>query len=89
MGQWRSGWLLAAFGWISGILIVAMDLYGTPDSLQAAWRMIQRLPDESLEEVVAEKQRAVEQITECRAALQNLPAAPPGIECIIGVSTSK
>jgi manganese transport protein len=40
MGQWRSGWFLAAFGWISGVLIVAMDFYGTPDSLQAAWRII-------------------------------------------------
>ncbi|MCE9590322.1 MAG: hypothetical protein K8S99_07340 [Planctomycetes bacterium] len=38
---------------------------------QAAWRIIQRLPDGVLDEVVQEKQSAVEQIDQDRAALQH------------------
>src|SRR5690606_12249218 len=38
----------------------------------AAWRLIQRLPESSLEQVVSEKQAAVRQIAEDRAALQHL-----------------
>jgi manganese transport protein len=40
MGPWRSGWPLMAAGWISALLITAMDLYGLPDSLQSAWHVI-------------------------------------------------
>ena len=40
MGAWKNGWFLLAAGWGSAILITAMDLYGLPDSLQAAWRVI-------------------------------------------------
>ncbi|MCG8508398.1 MAG: hypothetical protein MI741_04140, partial [Rhodospirillales bacterium] len=40
----------------------------------AAWRMIQRVPEARLDEVVAEKQLAAEQISRDRAALQNLVA---------------
>ena len=40
MGKWKlSGFLLGA-GWASAILITAMDLYGLPDSLRAAWRVV-------------------------------------------------
>jgi hypothetical protein len=39
MGQWRNGWLLLAAGWIVAVIIIVMDLYGTPESLQAALRM--------------------------------------------------
>ncbi len=40
MGKWKSGWILLTFGWGSAILITAMDVYGLPDSLKAAWQVI-------------------------------------------------
>ena len=40
MGRWKNGWVLLVAGWSSAILITAMDLYGLPDSLKAAWQMI-------------------------------------------------
>src|SRR2546428_3778009 len=40
MGTWKNGWLLLVAGWASAILITAMDLYGLPDSLKAAWQVI-------------------------------------------------
>ncbi len=40
MGKWRSGWFLLIAGWTSAILITAMDIYGLPDSLKAAWGII-------------------------------------------------
>ena len=32
--------LLLVAGWASAILITAMDIYGLPDSLKAAWQVI-------------------------------------------------
>ncbi|MGI9102716.1 MAG: Nramp family divalent metal transporter [Terriglobales bacterium] len=40
MGMWKLPRLLLLAGWASAILITAMDLYGLPDSLRAAWRVI-------------------------------------------------
>ncbi|HEX3663513.1 MAG TPA: Nramp family divalent metal transporter [Acidobacteriaceae bacterium] len=40
MGRWRNGWFLMMAGWVSAILITIMDIYGLPDSLHAAWRVI-------------------------------------------------
>jgi manganese transport protein len=40
MGKWKLGWFLLIAGWGSAILITAMDLYGLPDSLKAAWQVI-------------------------------------------------
>jgi len=40
MGKWRNGWFLLIAGWASAILITAMDIYGLPDSLKAAWQVI-------------------------------------------------
>jgi manganese transport protein len=40
MGSWKIGWFLLIVGWISAILITAMDIYGLPDSLSVAWRVI-------------------------------------------------
>ena len=40
MGRWKNGWFLLAAGWASAILITAMDLYGLPDSLRAAWEVV-------------------------------------------------
>jgi manganese transport protein len=40
MGTWKNGWFLLAAGWSSGILITAMDLYGLPESLKAAWQIV-------------------------------------------------
>jgi manganese transport protein len=40
MGAWKNGWLLLVAGWGSAILITAMDVYGLPDSLRAAWHVI-------------------------------------------------
>jgi manganese transport protein len=40
MGKWRNGWFLLITGWGSAILITALDIYGLPDSLKAAWHVI-------------------------------------------------
>jgi manganese transport protein len=40
MGRWRSGWFLLTAGWGSAALITAMDLYGLPESLKAAWLVV-------------------------------------------------
>lgn len=40
MGKWKSGWFLMTAGWTSAVLITAMDVYGLPDSLAAAWQII-------------------------------------------------
>jgi manganese transport protein len=40
MGAWKNGWFLLIAGWSSAILITAMDIYGLPDSLKAAWQVI-------------------------------------------------
>ncbi len=40
MGSWKNGWFLLAAGWGSAILITAMDLWGLPESLKAAWHVI-------------------------------------------------
>lgn len=40
MGRWRSGPFLLITGWGSALLITAMDVYGLPESLQAAWRIV-------------------------------------------------
>jgi manganese transport protein len=40
MGKWKNGWFLLTAGWTSAVLITAMDIYGLPDSLKAAWQII-------------------------------------------------
>ncbi len=40
MGTWKIGWFLMIMGWGSAILITVMDLFGLPESLQTAWRVI-------------------------------------------------
>ena len=40
MGKWKLGWFLLVMGWGSALLITVMDLFGLPDSIQAAWRVI-------------------------------------------------
>src|SRR6266536_2634830 len=40
MGSWKNGWFLLIAGWATAILITAMDIYGLPDSLKAAWQVI-------------------------------------------------
>jgi manganese transport protein len=40
MGRWENGRFLLIAGWSSAILITAMDLYGLPESLKAAWQVI-------------------------------------------------
>ena len=40
MGAWKNGWVLLFAGWGSAILITAMDIYGLPDSLKAAWYVV-------------------------------------------------
>jgi manganese transport protein len=40
MGKWKLGWFLMIAGWGSAMLITAMDVYGLPESLVAAWRVI-------------------------------------------------
>ena len=40
MGQWKLGWFLLIAGWGSAALITVMDIFGLPDSLQQAWKVI-------------------------------------------------
>src|SRR5947209_13115910 len=40
VGTWKNGWFLLIAGWTSAVLITAMDIYGLPDSLKAAWQVI-------------------------------------------------
>jgi manganese transport protein len=40
MGNWKNGRFLLVAGWASAILITAMDLFGLPESLKAAWQVI-------------------------------------------------
>ena len=40
MGAWKNGHFLLVAGWASAILITAMDIYGLPDSMKAAWQVI-------------------------------------------------
>jgi manganese transport protein len=40
MGSWCNGWLLLPVGWICGFLILALIIYGLPEALQTAWRVI-------------------------------------------------
>jgi manganese transport protein len=40
MGKWKNGWILLVAGWTSTVLITAMDIYGLPDALHDAWKVI-------------------------------------------------
>jgi len=40
MREWKNGGFLLIAGWASAILITAMDVFGLPDSLKAAWQVI-------------------------------------------------
>jgi manganese transport protein len=40
MGRWRSGPFLLITGWSSAFLITALDIWGLPESLRAAWHVI-------------------------------------------------
>lgn len=40
MGSWKNGWFLLIAGWASAIVITAMDIYGLPDALKGAWRVV-------------------------------------------------
>ncbi|MGO9112752.1 MAG: Nramp family divalent metal transporter [Thermoguttaceae bacterium] len=40
MGKWKLGWFLLIAGWGSAVLITVMDIYGLPDSLQQAWKVV-------------------------------------------------
>jgi manganese transport protein len=40
MGMWKNGWFLLIAGWTSAILITALDIYGLPDSLKAAYHVV-------------------------------------------------
>lgn len=40
MGEWKNGSILLILGWISAILITAMDFAATPESFKAAWHVL-------------------------------------------------
>jgi len=40
MGRWRNGWFLLLAGWSSAVVITALDLWGLPGSIRAAWQVI-------------------------------------------------
>ena len=40
MGAWKNGWFLLIAGWGSAMLISAIDIYGLPESMRAAWQVV-------------------------------------------------
>ncbi len=40
MGTHRAGWVLLGAGWITCLLITALDIYGLPESIREAWGII-------------------------------------------------
>jgi manganese transport protein len=40
MGPYANGWFLLAAGWISAVLIIALDIWGLQESLESAWAVI-------------------------------------------------
>jgi manganese transport protein len=40
MGIFRNGWFLLVVGWTSCVLIIALDVYGLPDSAEKAWEVL-------------------------------------------------
>ena len=40
MGKWTPSWPLLAAGWISAVLITALDIKGLPDTISDAWKVI-------------------------------------------------
>ncbi len=40
MGAWKNGWFLLIAGWGSAIPICAIDVYGLPESMRAAWQVV-------------------------------------------------
>ncbi len=40
MGAWKNGRFLLIAGWGSAILICAIDIYGLPESMRAAWQVV-------------------------------------------------
>jgi manganese transport protein len=40
MGAYRAGWFLRTVGWTSCVLITALDIYGLPELLSEAWRIV-------------------------------------------------
>src|SRR2546430_7947524 len=40
MGSHRNGWFLLVAGWTTCLLITALVIYGLPDAIQNAWRVI-------------------------------------------------
>jgi len=40
MGGYRNGWFLFLAGWISCLLITALDIYGLPEAFKNAWKVI-------------------------------------------------
>jgi manganese transport protein len=40
MGRHRCGWFLLLAGWSSALIITALDIYGLPEAMSDAWRVI-------------------------------------------------
>jgi manganese transport protein len=40
MGKWKLGKFLLVAGWSSAILITILDIYGLPEALREAWRIV-------------------------------------------------
>jgi manganese transport protein len=40
MGKWKNGWFLLATGWACVVLITVMDVYGLPDAVHDAWKVV-------------------------------------------------
>ncbi len=40
MGKWTPGWPLLAAGWTSAVLITALDIYGLPQTISDAWKIV-------------------------------------------------
>ena len=40
MGPYRNGWFLLTTGWVTCLLITALDVYGLPEALEKAWKVV-------------------------------------------------
>jgi manganese transport protein len=40
MGEYSNGWFLLAFGWVSCLIITALDIYSLPEASEKAWDVI-------------------------------------------------
>jgi manganese transport protein len=40
MGEYRNGWFLLSVGWVSCVLITTLAIYGLPETMEKAWKVL-------------------------------------------------